>query len=207
VVGGIRPRPLPEAEKEAEELEKILSRTTSLVARSASEEAVRAETGLHDILHFGTHAWIVSESPLRSSLLLAGSDGKVADPQLVPVAPSDGVLTGYEVLGLEMREQAMVTLAACESVGKGRRRGEGVAGLARAFFEAGAGTVIASLWPVEDRATRELMVHFYRGLATEGKSAAAALAEAQSELLKGVAGERRRHAYYWAGFVLIGDGR
>ncbi len=207
VVGGIRPRPLPEAEKEARELEQILSQTTSLVGRGASEEAVRAETGLHDILHFGTHAWIVSESPLRSSLLLAGSDGQVADPQLVPVAPRDGVLTGYEVLGLEMRPQAMVTLAACESVGKGRRRGEGVAGLARAFFEAGAGTVIASLWPVEDRATRELMVHFYRGLATEGKSAASALAEAQSELLKGGAGERRRHAYYWAGFVLIGDGR
>ena len=207
VVGGVRPRPLPEAEKEAKALEQILSQTKVLVGRGASEGAVRSEISGHDILHFGTHAWIVTESPLRSSLLLAGSDEQIADPQLLPVAPTDGVLTGYEVLGLEMRPQAMVTLAACESVGKGRRRGEGVAGLARAFFEAGAGTVIASLWPVEDRATRELMVRFYTELATEGKSAASALAKAQSELSKGVAGERRRHPYYWAGFVLIGDGR
>ncbi len=206
-VGGVKPRPLPEAEKEVKELEQLLSRTTTLVGRSASEEAVRSETGGHDILHFGTHAWIVTESPLRSSLLLAGSDEQVADPQLLPVAPTDGVLTGYEVLGLAMKPQAMVTLAACESVGKGRRRGEGVAGLARAFFEAGAGTVVATLWSVDDRATRELMVRFYRELAIEGKSTAAALAAAQTALSKGEAGKRRRHPFYWAGFVLIGDGR
>jgi CHAT domain-containing protein len=207
VVGGTRPRPLPEAEKEAADLERLLSRTTTLVGKNATEDQVRARAGEHDIIHFGTHAWIVTESPLRSSLLLAGMENEVADPHLMPVAPSDGILTGYEVLSLEMKPQAMVTLAACESVGRGRRRGEGVAGLARAFFEAGAGTVIATLWPVDDRSTRELMVRFYRELALEGKSTAAALAAAQAALSRGEAGRRRQHPFNWAGFVLIGDGR
>jgi CHAT domain-containing protein len=92
-------------------------------------------------------------------------------------------------------------------VGKGRRRGEGVVGLARAFFEAGAGTVVGSLWPVEDRATRELMVRFYEPIGKRSLTTAEALSRAQAAMAGGAAGEKRRHPYYWAGFMLIGDGR
>ena len=82
-------------------------------------------------------------------------------------------------------------------------------GLSRAFFEAGASTVVASLWSVEDRATRELMTRFYRKLSSRqgSYSTAGALAEAQSEMAQGKAGPTRSHPFYWAGFVLIGDGR
>jgi len=200
-------RPLPEAEQEAKEVSALLQPSLLLVGERASEPRVRAEIGRHDIVHFGTHARIVPDQPLASSLLLAGGGRTLADSQLEPVSPADGVLTGYEVLGLELKPQALVTLAACESVGKGRREGEGLVGLARAFFEAGAGTVVASLWPVEDRATRELMVRFYRELSAGKKSTARALATAQTAMARGDAGENQKHPFHWARFVLIGDGR
>jgi CHAT domain-containing protein len=66
---------------------------------------------------------------------------------------------------------------------------------------------VASLWPVEDRATRELMVRFYRELTSGKVTTAGALAAAQTAMARGEAGENRRHPFYWAGFVLIGDGR
>jgi CHAT domain-containing protein len=132
------------------------------------------------------------------------------EARISPVNGSDGVLTGYEALTLDLHPGALVTLAACETVGGKQRRGEGVVGLARAFFEAGAGTVVASLWSVEDIATRELMVRFYRKLSEQNRkswSTAGALAEAQSEMARGEAGPARSQPFYWAGFVLIGDGR
>jgi CHAT domain-containing protein len=200
-------RPLPEAEQEAEEVSTLFDASLLLVGDQAGEPTVRSEIGQRNVIHFGTHARIVPDQPLASSLLLAGGGWTLADSQLEPVSVEDGVLTGYEVLGLQLKPQTLVTLAACESVGKERREGEGVVGLARAFFEAGAGTVVASLWPVEDRATRELMVRFYRELTAGKVTTARALAAAQTAMAKGEAGETRKHPFYWAGFVLIGDGR
>jgi CHAT domain-containing protein len=202
-----RVRPLPEAEAEAREIAALLAGAVVLHGEDAKESSVRSSMGRYDLVHFGTHAWIVADQPLSSSLLLSGGAWSVEGARLDPVAPSDGVLTGYEVLGIELRQGAMITLAACESIGRGAGRGEGVVGLARGFFEAGAGTVLGSLWPVEDRATRRLMVRFYQQIAAGGRSTAEALSRAQAAVAKGEAGERRRHPYYWAGFILIGDGR
>ena len=116
------------------------------------------------------------------------------------------MLSGLEVLDIPLLPGALVTLAACETVRGPQRRGEGVVGLARAFLQSGASTVVATLWPVEDRAARELMVRFYEELAS-GTSAAAALSRAQTEIAQGRAGQTRRYPYFWAGFVLIGDDR
>jgi CHAT domain-containing protein len=76
-------------------------------------------------------------------------------------------------------------------------------GLSRAFLSAGAGHVVATLWPVEDRATADLMEHFYERF-TAGADAPAALAGAQRALLVAPATE---HPFYWAGFVSVGGAR
>ncbi|MFQ5789049.1 MAG: CHAT domain-containing protein [Acidobacteriota bacterium] len=199
-------RPLPGAEAEGVEVASFLPRARVLLGAQATEQAVRSEIGRHSIIHFGTHARVEAEDPLASPLLLAGGAAALEDVRLAPVSPSDGVLTGYEVLELELRSGALVTLAACETVRGGRRGGEGVVGLARAFLEAGAGSVVASLWPVEDQATRELMVRLYRGLSRHHRATAAALSVAQRALADGDAGQRLRHPYYWAGFILLGNG-
>ena len=74
--------------------------------------------------------------------------------------------------------------------------------LSQAFMQAGAASLVASLWPVPDESTRQLRIHFYHDLVA-GKSKAAALRSAQLTLQSNPA---YSHPLHWAGFVLIGDG-
>ena len=75
--------------------------------------------------------------------------------------------------------------------------------LARAFLTAGAKSVVASLWDVDDRSTATLMEDFYQHLA-KGESIATALRSSQVEFIK-TYGEKAS-PYLWAGFEVIGDG-
>ena len=197
---------LEEGRAEASSIASLFSGSKVLSGASATE----AELGRHmenrSLVHFATHAHIDAGRPLASALLLTATPDALENTRLAPLDPSDGVLTGYEVLNGSLAPGALVTLAACQTAGRPGAGSEGVAGLARAFFQAGASSVVASLWPVEDRATRELMLRFYRRLAA-GQPRGEALSGAQAELSRGEAGERLAHPYYWAGFALIGDPR
>ena len=99
-------------------------------------------------------------------------------------------------------------LSGCETGVGEPRAGEGVFGLRRAFQIAGARTVIMSLWPVDDEATRDWMASLYRHRLVDNASTIDAVRSASLELL-----ERRReaglstHPFYWAGFVAAGDWR
>ena len=93
-------------------------------------------------------------------------------------------------------------LSGCET-GLGRAvHGEGLLGLSRAFFFAGAERVVSTLWQVPDQATAELMGHFYKALLQDGTSAAEALQYAQTEIRKNA---QWRSPFYWAPFVIQGD--
>ena len=102
-----------------------------------------------------------------------------------------------------LRLQAdLVVLSGCRTALGKHVRGEGLIGLTRGFLFAGASQVMASLWPVRDRAAAHMAVHFYRGLLGEGLPASTALRRAQIRMWE----ERRwRDPYYWAAFVLQGD--
>jgi CHAT domain-containing protein len=93
----------------------------------------------------------------------------------------------------------LVTLSACQT-GLGRISGEGVMGLSRAFFVAGARSVLVSLWSVSDEATERLMTAFYRHY-VNGMSKAAALQEAMREVRALPSFSNPR---YWAPFILLG---
>ena len=118
----------------------------------------------------------------------------------------DGILTAEEVAALDLQGVDLAVLSACESGLGELRAGEGVLGLRRAFSIAGACTLIMSLWPVDDEATRDWMSALYRHRFVEGASTADAVREASLDLL-----EARRetglstHPFYWAGFVAAGD--
>ncbi|MEV7803612.1 CHAT domain-containing protein [Microbispora sp. NPDC088329] len=130
---------------------------------------------------------------LRCGLALAGANTAIAD------APP-GIVTGEDIVGLDLRDTRLVVLSACDT-GRGLvEPGEGVLNLAHAFTVAGARAVVLSLWKVHDSLGRRLMETFYARLA-EGIAPLNALRLAQRDLR-----DRYPDPYCWAGFVLYGAG-
>jgi CHAT domain-containing protein len=97
----------------------------------------------------------------------------------------------------------LVVLSGCRTANGREVPGEGLEGLSRAFFFAGARTVVGSLWSVEDRETSLLMQRFYRNLIQAKMSPAAALRRAQIETASDPATSA---PFHWAGFTVQGDG-
>jgi CHAT domain-containing protein len=125
---------------------------------------------------------------LRSGVVLAGGgrDPAAGLPDLSAEAPvrEDGILTAEEVQTLDLRGTELVVLSACETGLGALEYGQGVLGLQRAFQAAGARAVVASLWKVEDAATRVLMEQFYTNLWDQKLSRLEALRRAQLAVLK-----------------------
>jgi CHAT domain-containing protein/tetratricopeptide (TPR) repeat protein len=138
-----------------------------------------------------------------SGLVLAGANRPSADVDAT--ARDDlGILTAEAIAGLPLQGLELVVLSACETGLGTVAGGEGVFGLQRAFHLAGARTVVASLWKVDDATTRKLMRLFYSNLWERGLPAAEALRQAQLTVLSEAVGSGDR-PYYWAGWVLSGD--
>jgi CHAT domain-containing protein len=133
------------------------------------------------ILHLACHGMFRGDNPMFSSLKL-----------------HDGWLTAAGVLGLDLGG-ALVTLSACESALNRVLAGDEIVGLTRGFLGAGAATLVASLWLVQDETTSWMMERWYARM-RDGARWTTALHEAQLALK-----ERRPHPYYWAPFVLIGQ--
>jgi CHAT domain-containing protein len=165
------------------------------LGEQAREETVKAEN-LEDYryIHFASHGFVDEIHPSRSGILFS-RDSKSTE---------DGVLQMGEIMRLKMNAD-LVTLSAC-STGLGKLvNGEGILGLTRAFFYAGARNVTVSLWNVNDSSTSALMKAFYENL-NRGLSKSAALRQAKLTLLRGKEAAWR-HPYYWAAFVLVGEGK
>ncbi|MFY2556771.1 CHAT domain-containing protein [Corallococcus terminator] len=183
---------LPEARREGHEVEDVLRGTHTparlLVGTDASEHALKStDLSSMRVLHLAAHAVVDAEAPERSALVLApGSEEE------------DGILQPREIAELHL-QGALVVLSACRSASGTVLPGEGVLSLARAFFEAGAHAVVASLWPLRDDEAAALVERFYRHLAM-GVSTSAALRAAQLEAM-----EDGMPPAAWAGLVVLGD--
>jgi CHAT domain-containing protein len=102
----------------------------------------------------------------------------------------------------KLRAPELVVLSACVTALGKKQDGEGLIGVTRGFMYAGASGVVASLWQVDDRATAELMKHFYANMLQRGLGPAAALRAAQNEIRSQ---PQWSSPYYWAGFTFQGD--
>ncbi len=168
-----------------------------LLGREATRTAV-LHGALRDFrfLHFATHHSFTAADPGGGRLVLAQVD-RSGRPE------PNGFLHLADIYELDLRAD-LVVLSACQSALGKEVRGEGMMGMTRGFFYAGAERVLVSLWNVNDRVTVELMRRFYHGILEEGLSAAAALRKAQDGVRRQ---ERWRAPYYWAGFTLQGEWR
>jgi CHAT domain-containing protein/tetratricopeptide (TPR) repeat protein len=199
---------LPETTAEVEAIAPLLN-VQSLIGSQASEEAVK-QVNRPRILHIATHGFFITpttqnglpantlaDNPLLlSGLVLAGF-------KLKPQNREDGILSALEVAGLNLLGTKLVVLSACDT-GLGRlSAGEGIYGLRRALAMTGAESQLISLWKVEDTATKDLMVSYYRKLLA-GQGRSEALRQTQMEMLKS---QDRAHPYYWASFIPSGDWR
>jgi CHAT domain-containing protein len=179
--------PLPFAEQEARTIAALYD-VEPLIGEAATEGAVREGVAGANILHLAAHGHYNPVAPFSSLIALA------------PDGAHDGWLTVGEVYGLDLAQSDLLVLSACQTQLGELSAGDELVGLTRAFFFAGAPTVIASLWNVNDQATALLMERLYTHL-REGLGKAEALRQAQLEVM-----EAHPDPYYWAGFVLSGDG-
>ena len=178
------------------EIDKIASlfkaRSTDIYTREMATEERLKELDLepYKILHFATHCIIDDTKPARSHIVFS-----VGQP-----STEDEILQMREIFNLRLNSD-LVTLSACQT-GLGQLiRGEGIVGLSRAFFHAGASSAIISLWAVHDQATAQFMERCYTHLRSS-KSIMDAIQKTKLEMIEsGVLS----HPYYWAGFVVTGD--
>lgn len=183
---------LPESREEVLAIASIAGpRSRLLLGHDATESTLKREhLSNYRVIHMAVHALADSRYPDRSALILAQGD-----------PPEDGFLQVREITRMHLSAD-LVTLSACQT-GIGPTEGEaGVISLEQAFLNAGAKAVVASLWNVEDASTTQLMKAFYRQLAAN-QDKAAALRSAKRELLNA---NPSLPPYYWAGFVLVGEG-
>ncbi len=189
--------PLPFAGEEAQAIAALYG-VEPLIEEAATEEAVREGVAAANILHLAAHGEFNAVAPLNSLIALAPD----------PDESYNGWLTVGEVYGLDLSNTNLVVLSACEThldsrvleIGQGVTAGDELVGLTRAFIYAGTPSIITSLWSVDDEATSLLMERFYTHLQA-GMDKAKALRQAQIEMR-----EDYPNPYYWAAFVLSGDG-
>ena len=209
---------------EAREIKALYPQATIYVETEATEDNAKRWSPLNDVLHFASHAELNENDPLSSAVLLAKSDKE------------DGRLEVREIFGMDIKAN-LVVLSACETgLGK-LSSGDELVGLTRAFIYAGTPSVVASLWNVEDSSTAQLMASSYKNLKTMTKVEALRQAQLQlirgnvnSDLLarRGIGGVGKlgetpaakapgqgpagmsistSHPYFWAPFILVGDGK
>ncbi len=183
--------PLQEAEREARAIAALFGDSEVLLQSDATETAVRSWVRDADVVHLACHGILNEKLPQFSHLLLT------ADEQ------NDGKLEMHEIFGLDWSGVSLVTLSACSS-GTGKLgAGNDIIGLTRGFMFAGAPSVLATLWEVDDESTRLFMEEFYRQY-TSGKSKPESFQIAQNKLRTD---PKWSHPYFWAPFVLWGDWR
>jgi CHAT domain-containing protein len=137
---------------------------------------------------------------------LAGLAFAFANTGAPSTSDEDGVLTTLEAASLDLGAAEWVVLSACETAAGEIAPSEGVAGFRRAFLVAGARTVIASLWRVQDEPTRAWMKALYEARFRDGLPTDQALRQAMLVILKERRAERRStHPFYWGAFLAVGD--
>ena len=225
---GSKWRELPQTQVEVQEVSSYFDpqRTEVLDGGSALQTSVQALMPRRKIIHFATHAyfedpqpylWRSREQAIRPrgsrvsrrwysmNLEHCGLVLSNANDQVESKFESESFLTGSEIANMQLGCVDLVVLSACESGVGEQYAGEGPIGLQRAFHFAGARSVIASLWNVDDKLARLIMRRFYDNLLNQNMTKASALRDAQLGMRNGeLTGGEPQPPQAWAGWILSG---
>ena len=164
------------------------------------------------LLHLATHGFYYTPSKAAdvnylkgytdamslSGLVLSGGNAAWLGKKL-PKGVLGGILTANDIARLDLSNTDMVVLSACQT-GQGKATSEGLYGLQRAFKKAGVGTIVMSLWNVDDRVTSEFMATFYERLTDKAN----ALDKRKAfEEAKQIVRKNHPDPYHWAAFVML----
>jgi CHAT domain-containing protein len=191
-------KPLFYAKRELANLREAAASGETFVASgftATREQLLNTDLTQYAILHFATHGLLDPRRPENSGLVLStvNSDGQA----------QNGFVGLQDIYGLRAPVD-LVVLSACQTALGKDVRGEGLLGLTRGFMYAGASSVMASLWKVDDEATAELMRQSYTNMLQKGMTPAAALRAAQNSIRQR---PEWQSPYYWAAFTLQGEYR
>lgn len=182
---------LPLSENEVKAISNLYVKNAKIfIGKDAKESTIKKNASRPDLLHFACHGRFNSKHPMYSALILA------------PDTSDDGRLEVSEIFNLKLKPAYLVTLSACDTNMGKIYHGDEIVGLSRAFIYAGTPSIVTSLWDVDDYYTMEFMSIFYRALKTNDKIDALNIARKAI-----IQNHGKRHPFYWAAFVLIGDPR
>jgi CHAT domain-containing protein len=182
---------LPDAAREARSIGSYYSAPAVYVGSAARKDVVVGAMAGAQVVHLALHAIDTPGDELHSHLLLAKDANNI------------GALDAYELYRMKLPRTRLLVLSACRSGTGDYYRGEGMLSLARPFLVAGVPLVIASLWPVDSKATADLMINFHALRKPQRVTTAEALRKAQIAVLTGQ-DQRLRNPYFWAGFFVLG---
>jgi tetratricopeptide (TPR) repeat protein len=191
-----QPQNLPYAENEVRNVARVLRGRAELHVGADAQKRFVTDGRLRSvpIVHFSSHAVADTRDADRSRLVLAPD---------TPDGPADYLFL-REVADLDLSGVQLATLSACDTERGRIVRGEGVESFSRALLAAGAAASITTMWDVADRPSADLMTRFYTA-ARDGVPLAAALRDSKLQFLRGQTAWS--HPYFWAGYLLTGDGQ
>jgi CHAT domain-containing protein len=197
---------------EALQIAKLFENSELMLGRSASEANLATLSDNHSlekwrVIHLATHALVNNYSPDRSALVLSQLDlpESFSSKQF---SCDDGLMSAREIrMGWDI-DADLVVLSACETGLGMATQSDGFLGLTNAFLIAGADNLITSLWKVNDKATQQLMVSFYKRMSEANTFAPAECLMLAKQDLRNFRTESGRRPYnspsIWASFVLVG---
>ena len=157
----------------------------------ATLKAFKNESAKYGVLHLATHAVINDEQPEESFLAFSETNNE------------ETLLFNNDIYNLNIAA-SMVCLSACESGIGLLKKGEGMLSLSRAFFYAGASSIVNTKWKINDNSTAQIMKGFYNYL-YDGKAKDKALQLAKLDFMNKNKQNNLRHPYYWSGVVVSGN--
>jgi len=180
---------LPAAHREAVEITKFYDDSIIFTEKEATKENVKENLKRADVFHFAGHYIVDENSPLLSSLVVAGNE------------KDDSSLANYEIIGEKLSSARLIVLSACQTTAERYYNGEGMIGVSRTFLAMGVPLIVASQWEVDSEATTKLMTEFHRYRKMEKLSTVEALRRSQLEMMQV---EKFQQPYYWAAFATLG---